>query len=263
VGVGHDELDVTDPESVANIPAGRFGGIDWCVNCAAYTVVDKAETEEEAAMAVNGYGVGYLAGAARLAGARLLHISTDFVFDGSATEPYEPDAPTNPLGVYGRSKLAGEKAALANDPGAVVVRTAWLYGPQGKSFPRTMIQAHAAGKSLRVVADQVGTPTCTLDLAVVLANVIEANIAPGTYHAAGPETMSWHEFAERAIKVGLTEAGKPAEVSIEPIGTEDWPTPAVRPKFSALSFRRLAEAGIAPMRSVDESLTDFVRRLPA
>ena len=260
IGLTRAELDITDPESVAQIPFGTFGTFDALVNCAAYTAVDGAEEEETLATEINGLGVGYLAAATQVAGARFVHISTDFVFDGSSTVPYEPDDQTHPLSAYGRSKLVGERAALANYANALIFRTAWLYGAFGKCFPKTMVRAYRAGRALRVVADQVGNPTSTLELARVLIDALETNIAPGIYHASGPNTMSWYDFACLAIETDREMHGGPEPV-IEPIPTEAYPTPAVRPRYSVLSFDRLAEVGIAPMADTRQSLTDFLRAL--
>jgi len=260
---GYDlpEIDITDPESVARIPAGEFGQFDWCFNCAAYTAVDKAESEPQLAYEVNTLGAGYLARACMMGGIKFVHISTDFVFDGEATEPYTEDAQPNPLGVYGQSKLEGERSVMNANQHAIIARTAWLYGANGPSFPRTMIKAFEAGKNLRVVADQVGCPTYTADLARVLVDLMHKNAFPGVYHTAGPEAMSWHEFATLAIQEQARQKGLPDPEPITPIKTEDWPTPAKRPAYSVLSFEKAAALGVAPMRPVRESLVDFVSRL--
>lgn len=248
------ELDVTDPESVARVAAGEYGPFDWLINCSAYTAVDKAETERREATELNTFAPGYLANAARMAGAKFLHVSTDFVFDGSATSPYPVDAPTKPLGVYGFTKREGEEAARANNPNTLIVRTAWLYGPNGNSFPRTMIRAFLAGKNLRVVADQIGCPTYTADLAQSITQLVQQNAFPGIYHAVGPEAMSWHEFAGRAINAWQRIQGLAEAVEIQAVSTEEWPTPAKRPKYSVLQTEQA-------MRPVDEALEDFCRRL--
>jgi dTDP-4-dehydrorhamnose reductase len=268
LGRGHEckgmdvgELDITDPTALAGLASGEFGVFDWVINCAAYTAVDKAETEIREATELNTLAAGYVATAVQGIGAKLIHISTDFVFDGRATEPYPEDAATNPLGAYGRTKRDGEEAVFANNANALVVRTAWLYGPNGNSFPRTMIRAFLAGKQLRVVGDQVGCPTYTGDLARVLIDLVEKNAFPGIYHAVGPETMSWHEFARRAILSWNGVHGVDGPVEIEPIRTEDWPTPAARPKYSALAMSRLTALGVEPMRPVDQSLAEFCARL--
>ncbi len=263
VQVDLPEFDITDPMLVAKIPAGEFGPkFDWCVNCAAYTAVDKAEAEQEAAGLVNALGPGYLAQACSMAGIRLLHVSTDFVFDGAATEPYTEGAQTHPLGAYGKTKLEGEHAALSASPGTVIARTAWLYGPFGDSFPAKLIRAWLAGKELKVVADQTGSPTYTADLARVLVDLMEKEAPGGIYHTAGPEAMSWRDFTVLALEAWRQVNGpQDATISVAPIKTEDWPTPAKRPKYSVLSFEKTAALGIEPMRPVREALLEFVGRL--
>jgi dTDP-4-dehydrorhamnose reductase len=259
VAIDLPDLDITDPIAVAEIAAGKFGDLDWCINCAAYTAVDKSESEADVAMLVNGIAPGYIAQACAMKGIKLIHISTDFVFDGRSTIPYKEDAPTNPMGSYGRSKLAGESASLVN--GGLVVRTAWLYGPNGGSFPRTMIRAWKAGKQLRVVSDQVGTPTYTADLARVLCDIIDLNPLPGIYHAAGPDIVNWHKLAIQAINAYRQAVKSDQPVEVEPILTTDWPTPAARPMYSALSFSKLAALGVQPMRPLSEALVEYVKRL--
>jgi dTDP-4-dehydrorhamnose reductase len=263
---GHDvwapssgELDLTSPESVAEIALRTE--LNWCVNCAAYTAVDKAESEEQEATELNAIGPGYLARACAMAGIKLLHVSTDFVFDGNSSTPYTEEDTPNPVGVYGRTKLAGEEAIRAALPTALVLRTSWLYGPLGKSFPKTMISAWRAGKALKVVADQVGCPTSTDDLSRVIVDAVEYDLFPGIYHASGPEAMTWHDFATRAIEGFMQVKDIDGELEIMPIRTEDWPTPAARPPYSVLSNSKICEAGIAPMRNVGESLRDFCLRL--
>ena len=253
------ELDLTDPESVARITLRTE--LDWCLNCAAFTGVDLAESEEQAATELNAIGPSYLARACAMAGIKLLHVSTDFVFDGKSSTPYTEEDVPNPLGAYGRTKLAGEEAIRAALPTALILRTSWLYGPMGRSFPRTMIEAWRAGKSLKVVADQVGCPTCTVDLSKVIVAATELDLFPGIYHASGPDALSWHEFATRAIKAYMQVKGMEGDVDIAPIKTEDWPTPALRPPYSVLSNDKINAAGIAPMRTVEESLGDFCQRL--
>lgn len=245
-----EEVDITDPIQVAG--CAEVAG-DWVVNAAAYTAVDKAESEPDEAMMVNGLAVGYLGQMAAMAGSKFLHISTDFVFDGTKTEPYTEDDATNPLGEYGRSKLVGEEQALSH--AGVVVRTAWLFGPNGGSFPRTMIRVAREGKPLRVVADQTGCPTYTRDLSRVIADLIAKDAYPGVYHAVGPDTMSWHQFAVRTLEA----AGIDYEVA--PISTADYPTPAKRPAYSVLSTAKIEAMGIASMRRIDEALAEFVSRL--
>ena len=258
-----EDLDLTDPSSVAKVGAGEFGTFDWCVNCAAYTFVDKAESEQQLAYEINAMGPSYLAKVCAMSGIKLLHVSTDFVFDGEGTRPYLEDDPTKPLGAYGMTKWQGEQAVREGHPNAVIARTAWLYGPNGNSFPRTMIRAWEAGKTLKVVGDQVGNPTYTADLARVLMDLVEKNAFPGIYHTAGPDSMSWHQFAMITIGEWAEVVGKPAPEPIESIRTEDWPTPTKRPRYSVLSFEKTGALGIAPMRPVREAVREFCERLLA
>jgi len=256
----HAELDITDPTSVAQI-ASKVGAYDWCINCAAYTAVDKAETEVEAATVLNTLAPSYLGGACLVAGIKVIHISTDFVFDGSGTEPYGEDFPRSPLGVYGRTKADGEIGLLEVNQNALIVRTSWLYGPNGNSFPKTMIRAWDAGKNLRVIADQTGCPTYTKDLASVLSQMIAKNAHPGIYHGSGSTVSNWHSFAVKAITAWKEFKGDPREVVVAPIPTSEYPTPARRPQYSVLSTQRLQDMGIEPMPSVEIGLEDFVRNL--
>lgn len=228
VGLGHDTLDIADGGAVRAVvedlrPAFVF-------NAAAYTAVDRAESEEAAAYAVNAVAVGHLAEAARAAGARLVHVSTDFVFDGLSGIPYRPADPTAPIGAYGRSKLAGEQAA---GPDALVVRTAWVYGPIGGNFVRTMLRVMAERPEVRVVADQIGTPTYAPGLAGALW-ALAAKGATGIHHFTDAGAASWYDFAvaiqEEALAAGLLERAVP----VIPINTADYPTPARRPHFSVL-----------------------------
>ncbi len=255
IPVTREEFDISDPMAVARLIAAEFGALNAVINCAAYTAVDRAESEEREATEVNGIGPSYLGRACSALSMPLIHISTDFVFDGNSDVPYQEEDPTNPLSVYGRSKLEGERA-LAGNPAARIVRTAWLYGPKGKCFPRTMVEAYRAGKSLRVVADQRGNPTYVPDLARTLIDVLEANVPPGIYHAVGPETTTWHDFAIRAIRAATGE-----DAEITPVTTAEYPTPAVRPKNSALADTKLGLWKIGPMRPLDEALADWASKL--
>ena len=246
-------LDVADPAAVESLVAGGFGPIDAVVNCAAYTAVDRAESEEEEATRINGVAVELLGRVCADLRVPLIHVSTDFVFDGTSPEPYAEDAPTNPLSAYGRGKRRGEQA-LEGNPYARIVRTAWLFAPQGRCFPRTMVEAHKAGRNLRVVADQRGNPTYVPDLARTLVDLLEREAPAGIYHAVGPDRTTWHDFAIRAIRAVTGVAP-----SVEPVATEAFPTPAVRPKNSSLADGKLSGLGIAPMRPLDAALEDWAR----
>ncbi|HEY1562844.1 MAG TPA: dTDP-4-dehydrorhamnose reductase [Caulobacteraceae bacterium] len=226
------DLDIGDEAAVAR--AVETIGPDLIVNAAAYTAVDRAESEPELAFQINRDGAGHLAAAAARRDARLVHLSTDFVFGGPAGRPYRPDDPTGPLGAYGASKLAGEKAVAATAPEALILRTAWVYGPAaGSNFLATMLRLMAARPELGVVADQLGTPTSTLTLAEAIWTMVGKE-ARGIWHFTDAGTASWYDFAvaiaEEAVAAGLLASAPP----VRPISTEDYPTPARRPAYSVL-----------------------------
>ena len=233
VGLDLPELDITSAEAVLN--AVRDATPDVVINAAAYTAVDKAESEAELATAVNVDGPRHIALAALDVGARLIHISTDFVFDGEASVPYKPDAETNPLSVYGRTKRDGEKAVLDSMPDhAVVVRTAWLYSKTGGNFVKTMLRLMGERDELTVVADQRGTPTWADSLAEAVWAIAGQADLNGVYHWTDGGETSWYEFAvaiqEEAMSLGLLDKAIP----IHAITTEDYPTAAARPRYSVL-----------------------------
>jgi dTDP-4-dehydrorhamnose reductase len=249
------DLDLTNHRAVQECPALSKKKHDWVINCAAYTAVDKAEEEPELAWDINEEGALNLA--ERLEnGPRLLHLSTDFVFDGTKGEPYvETDEP-NPLGTYGQTKLGGERYIEALTQDAVIFRTSWLYGANGKSFPKTIIKAHEAGKAMRVVNDQIGCPTYTVDLATACTEAVETGLTTGIYHAVGNEPMSWYQFAEKTLAVW-----KGKKISIEGIPTSEYPTLAKRPAYSVLDTRKLTGAAISPWRDTTICLQEFCSRL--
>lgn len=231
------ELDFMVPASIDAIISEYRP--DVVVNCAAYTQVDKAESEADAAFAVNRDAPGLLARAVAQTGGRLLHVSTDFVFDGKANEPYTEADTAQPLSVYGRSKLAGEQAVMQALPDAVILRTAWLYGIHGHNFVKTMLRLAMAGKPLRVVDDQTGSPTWTLDLARVIAGMLDTD-ARGLFHYTNAGHTSWHGFA-CAILAEAASAGFDIRThEIEPIPTSAYPTPAERPAYSVLDTGRIS-----------------------
>lgn len=238
------QWDITDPAAAQRIVQRG----DVVINCAAYTDVDGAESDEAGAYAVNATGPENIAKACASAGARLIHVSTDYVFNGdfggAVPRPYEPDDQTAPVGVYGRSKLAGEHAALAALPEAVVVRTAWVYtGGDGKDFVAVMRRLAAGDGPVRVVHDQVGSPTYVGDLAAALLQVADDRVPGPVLHAANEGAVSRFEQT-RAI---FEECGAdPARV--QPVSTAEFPRPAPRPSYSALSGRQSAAAGLRPLR---------------
>ena len=232
LALGSQELDIRKAEAVA----ARVDGFrpQVVINAAAYTAVDRAENEQEAAFGVNGQGAANLAQAARSVGAYCLQVSTDFVFDGAQSRPYLPTDRTNPLGVYGASKLAGEQLMLAAYPeGGAVVRTAWLYSAFGNNFVTTMLRLMGERDSLGVVADQVGTPTWGRGLAEALWQM--CCVQPkGIYHWTDAGVASWYDFALAIQEEGLDGGLLNREIPILPINTVDYPTPARRPAYSVL-----------------------------
>lgn len=223
---------------------------DVVVHAGAYTDVDGAEREPERAMAINADGTQRVAQAAAKVGARLLYVSTDYVFDGQKGTPYvETDIP-NPINVYGWSKLEGEQRALAACPNTLVVRTAWLYGSKGKNFVKTIMKLAAERSVLKVVSDQYGSPTCANDLAAAIAFLLSEELS-GILHVTNSGTCTWHEFAREIVRL----VGSPAIV--EPISTPEVGRLARRPAYSALSLSRLNQAGFR-MASWQEALSRFL-----
>jgi dTDP-4-dehydrorhamnose reductase len=243
VRAGHDvtplsrrELDVCDPAAVASAVAAARP--DAIVNCAAWTDVDGAEADERAATAVNGAGAGNVAAAA--AGAFVVQVSTDYVFDGTASEPYVESAPTRPLGAYGRSKLAGEHAVATAAPGAhAIVRSSWLFGEHGGNFVATMLRLAKERDALTVVDDQVGCPTFTGHLATALVEIAERRL-DGIRHVAGAGACSWHDLAAAAF------AATGADVELSRGRTEDLGRPAPRPAYSVLRSERPGTPALPP-----------------
>jgi dTDP-4-dehydrorhamnose reductase len=253
------ELDIADAERVLAFARGERPTL--IVNAAAYTRVDDAETHEADAFRANGEGPGNLGAAAASVGARVLHFSTDYVFDGQGSEPYREDAPTAPRGVYARSKLQGEQRLLAACPeGATVVRTSWLFGPNGPSFVRTMTQLLAQKEELRVVDDQRGRPTYTVDLADAALSLVglgHAGAPPGVYHFANAGAVTWHAFT-LAIRDACVRRGLPVKTErILPVTTAEFPRPAPRPAYSVLDTTRVEQALASAPRPFQATLDDY------
>lgn len=256
--VADPRIDVSNPEDVARVSLGEYGRFDWIVNCAGYTHVDRAEDEQDEAALVNSLGPAYLAQACHMMGARLLHFSTDYVFDGACAEPYDEDAAPRPLSVYGRTKWDGE---LAVGPAAIVARTAWLFGPGGACFAKKIAAAWLSGAELRVVSDQTGSPSYTAEVARMAADLVAMGAAPGVYHLAGSEPMSWHAFATACLSTYQEVHGPNGHpVEIRAIETADWPTPARRPPNSGLRSSRLAALGVRPHMPIADALREFWAR---
>lgn len=242
----HADLDIGSGTAVSDF-VGRHRP-DVIINAAAYTAVDKAESEAAIAQRINAEGPRYLAAAARECGGRLIHISTDFVFDGAASVPYGPDSATHPLSVYGRTKLDGEHAVLEMLPEqSTVVRTAWVYAAAGANFVRTMLRIMRSNAAVRVVADQVGTPTAARSLAEVLWQIADNPQIGGIHHWTDAGVASWYDFAVAIAEEGTELGLVPPGVTVTPITSSEYPTPARRPSYSVLDKRSLAPYGLHPI----------------
>jgi dTDP-4-dehydrorhamnose reductase len=234
MALSREEADLSDPEAAAEAVAGALAasGADAVVNAAAYTAVDRAEDEAALAHAVNGTAPGLIAQVCAAGRLPLVHISTDYVFDGSAEAPRAPDAPTGPLGAYGRTKLAGEEAVRAAGGVHAILRTSWVFSPHGGNFVKTMLRLSESRDTLRIVSDQVGGPTPARAIARACLTIAECLAADpalaGTYHFSGAPDVSWADFAREIF----AQAGR--DVTVSDIPTAEYPTPAARPLNSRL-----------------------------
>ncbi|MDB5582208.1 MAG: dTDP-4-dehydrorhamnose reductase [Bradyrhizobium sp.] len=261
---GRAEVDLLQPASIEKaLDAFRP---DVVINPAAYTAVDKAESEPEQAFAINRDGAGAVAASAAKCGAPVIHFSTDYVYDGTKAGAYIESDPVAPQGVYGQSKLAGELAVAAANPQHVVLRTSWVYAPFGSNFVRTMLRLAAERDRLRVVDDQVGCPTYAPDIAqatlAIAAQIAGEGWRPefaGVTHLAGPDAVSWCGFAREIVRQSAARGGRSAPV--DPIATSDFPTPAARPANSRLSTARLAAVFDIRLQSMETSLANCLDRL--
>ncbi len=251
VGLTEADLDITDRPAVRDAIAAHRPHV--VINAAAYTDVERAEEDPDAARRVNADAAGIVAEEAARADAAALYVSTDFVFDGTATMPYEPDAPVRPLSVYGATKAEGEARTREANPRHLVVRTAWLYGPGGANFVEKILAAAATRPELRIVSDEIGSPTHTLDLAEALLALSAAD-ASGTYHCVNAGACSRYEFAQAFLDM----AG--VAIPVAPCSAEDFPSKAVRPKYSVLSNARIEAAMGRPMHPWRDALADYMTR---
>jgi len=243
------ELDITNPGAVA----AAIGEVqpELIINAAAYTAVDRAESEPEVAFRVNGAAVGELGRIARQAGVRVIHFSTDYVFDGTSAEQYTEDSSANPVNLYGASKLAGETALKASGAKYLIVRTQWLFGPRGRCFPRTMWERATARSPSRVVSDQVGRPTYSVDLARATWKLSVRELA-GVIHVANAGVATWYEVARRVY------AACRADQLVQPCSTAQFPTPARRPARAVLGTVRSEQALGGPLPPWEEAIDRFV-----
>ena len=245
----------------------------WCINCAAYTAVDKAESEKDLAFHINGEAVGHLAAACRVSGAKLIHISTDYVFDGLSATPLKESDPTNPINTYGASKLAGEQNALRENPDAtLIIRTSWVYSEFGNNFVRTMIRLMKERPSINVVSDQIGSPTYAADLAAAILQIITSATSapglapaftpglapafvPGIYNYSNEGQISWYQFA-LAIRDAIA-----SPCTVNPIPTSQYPTPAKRPHYSLLDKSLIRQTYRLTIADWQSSLATCLSRL--
>lgn len=248
------ELDITDQQAVERYVDEHE--IDGVVNCAAYTAVDRAESDKERATAINTLAPSYLAAAIERRGGWLIHISTDYVFDGTKHLPYvETDTPC-PEGVYGSTKLAGEFGATKFCKRTVIVRTAWLYSPFGNNFVKTMMRLGREREQLNVVFDQIGTPTYAADLAGAIMSIVEHGVVPGVYHYTNEGVCSWYDFTKSIHRIaGINSC------TVLPIHTAEYPTPATRPAMSVLDKTKIKNTYALTIPHWEESLVKCIDRL--
>lgn len=249
-----DTLDLTDRDAVERFIGG--GKFDYVVNCAAYTAVDKAESEEFLCTKINTEAVGNIAVAARKHKVRVIHISTDYVFNGENYRPYAENDTPDPQSIYGRTKLEGEGVLMSFCPTSIIIRTAWLYSETGKNFVKTMLRLSENNKEIRVVSDQIGTPTYAGDLANVIYCILQKDNPPsGVYHFTNEGVASWYDFAKAIFR----NSGK--DVRVVPILTKEYPTEAKRPLYSVLSKAKIKNTFGIEIPYWEESLKQCVLNL--
>lgn len=247
-GLSRHELDITRPGDVNEV----LLPYDVVINAAAFTAVDEAESRPDDAYALNAEGPRNLARACRANGATLIHVSTDYVFDGQASTPYPESARANPQSVYGASKLAGETAVLAENPeSTIIVRTSWLYGLNGTSFPRSILQAGSTREFLDVVNDQWGQPTWTVDVTRMVSSLIDAGVSNGIFHATNSGQTTWHAFAQKLFELAEWDPARVRETT-----SDAFDRPAPRPAWSVLGHDEWAKRGLPGPRTWDEALLD-------
>ncbi|MEK5204707.1 dTDP-4-dehydrorhamnose reductase [Bacillus sp. FSL R10-2789] len=251
-GFGREELDITNEEQVREKVLSIKP--DIIIHTAAYTQVDQAESDEEAAFNVNAEGTKYLAKAAEAVGAKFCYVSTDYVFDGTKNEPYKADDQTNPQTVYGKSKLVGEQYTQEYCSKNYIVRTSWVFGLYGNNFVKTMLRLAEDRKELGIVHDQVGSPTYTADLARFIIDLVQTD-KYGIYHGSNSGICSWYEFAKEIFEQSNIE------IMINPLTTEDFPRPAARPKYSVLDKGMIEQNGFESFQDWKKSLKDFLNKL--
>ncbi|MED3830831.1 dTDP-4-dehydrorhamnose reductase [Priestia megaterium] len=250
-GFGRDKMDITNQAQVQEVISTLKPNI--VLHSAAHTQVDLAESEPDQAFLINAYGTRNVAVAAEAVGAKLVYVSTDYVFDGTTDEPYNEFSPTSPLGVYGKSKLAGEQFVRDLHSNFFIVRTSWVYGKHGANFVKTMLKLGQERKELSVVADQIGCPTYTLDLAHAILELVDTQ-KYGVYHISNSGSCSWYEFAKEIFKVS------DMEVQVNPCTTADFPRPAARPANSVFEHMSIKLNNFTSIRHWREALSSFLKK---
>ena len=249
-----EELPIHDARKAEEI-FSRYNP-QFCINCAAYTAVDKAETDQELAFSINGEAAGVLAALCHTHNVKFIHISTDYVFNGKGTAPYREDDPVEPVNAYGASKLKGEELALQYNPGSVIIRTSWVYSEFGNNFVKTMMRLMRERDSLNVVNDQLGSPTYAADLASAMMSIIRSGQwVPGIYHYSNGGVITWYQFAG-AIKSLIS-----SPCTVNPVGSEGFPTPAKRPGYSVMNTSKIKATFQLDIPAWKESLEVCVQRL--
>jgi dTDP-4-dehydrorhamnose reductase len=255
--VTKDQLPIEDIAAVQHYFTAN--NIEAFINCAAYTAVDKAETETAKAFLVNADAVGNLAAVCKEQHALFIHISTDYVFDGTATTPYKEDHPVNPVNAYGASKLKGEQLALQNNPDAIIIRTSWVYSSFGNNFVKTMLRLMSERESINVVNDQVGSPTYAADLAVAIIKIIDQSLAAkinaGIYNFSNKGVITWHQFATAIKELSGSNC------MVNPIPAAQYPTPAKRPNYSVLDTTKIQQTFIVAIPEWKASLEKCLKLL--
>jgi len=248
------ELDITDSEAIKSFVLDN--AIDGIINCAAYTAVDKAESNAELCSLLNANAPSYLAAAIEERGGWFIQISTDYVFDGTKHTPYVESDPTCPNSVYGRTKLAGEEAAQKACRHTMIIRTAWLYSTFGNNFVKTMLRLGREKESINVIFDQIGTPTYAHDLAVAIMSAVNTGIIPGVYHFSNEGVCSWYDFTKTIHRLaGITEC------CVRPVHTSEYPTAATRPHYSVLDKTKIKRTYNIEIPYWEDSLKECVERL--
>lgn len=248
------ELDITNEQAVNDYVVEHE--IDCIVNCAAFTAVDKAESNEQLCDMLNHIAPGYLAKAINQRNGYIIQVSTDYVFDGTNHTPYREEEPTCPTSVYGRTKLAGEEVVLASCPKAMIIRTAWLYSTFGNNFVKTMLRLGREKDKLGVIFDQIGTPTYARDLALAIFTAMNQGIKPGIYHFSNEGVISWYDFTKAIHRIaGITSC------HVSPLHTSEYPTPAARPHYSVLDKTKFKETYNVEVPYWEDSLKDCIQLL--